>query len=196
MFSLPCTMKTVLMSAISTVSEEFCGGKDLRSRKLPIEKILCLMIGAEGGSLAKELHRARISATPAAVSQRRAQIPPQVFQRVFSRFNSGCPDRETFRGYRILAVDGTAINIPRNPSAPSFVYNDSKILTCLCTVPKMGGAFLKCPTISDGLIAEEIQGSYQRKSTRVQKDIKIETPYFPRPILQGEDMEQGAIKLC
>ena len=29
-----------------------------------------------------------------------------------------------FRGYRLLAVDGTTVNLPRNPKAPSFVQND------------------------------------------------------------------------
>ncbi|OUO25803.1 hypothetical protein B5F88_19320 [Flavonifractor sp. An306] len=39
--------------------------------------------------------------------------------------NAACADTDTFCGYRILAVDGTAVNMPRNPSAPSFVQNES-----------------------------------------------------------------------
>ena len=48
-----------------------------------------------------------------------------MFREVFNRFNAACADHETFRGYRVLAVDGTAVNMPRNPTAPSFVCNDS-----------------------------------------------------------------------
>ena len=48
-------------------------GHTARSQKLPPEKLIQFLIAAEGGPLAKELHRAGIDATPAAVSQRRRQ---------------------------------------------------------------------------------------------------------------------------
>ena len=47
-----------------------------------------------------------------------------VFRAAFDRFNSTCTDSELFHGYRLLAVDGTTVNLPRNPKAPSFVQND------------------------------------------------------------------------
>lgn len=96
-----------------------------RQRKLSQETVLRLLIGAEGGSLARVLHSAGIEVTPAALSQRRKQIDPSVFREIFMRFNASCTDNETFRGYRVLAVDGTAINMPRNSNAPSFVCNES-----------------------------------------------------------------------
>ena len=99
-----------------------------RSQKLPPEKLIKFLIAAEGGPLAKELHRAGIDATPAAVSQRRRQIPPTVFRKAFLDFTSssayGQPNRG-YKGYRVLACDGTAINMARNPNAPSFVCNNS-----------------------------------------------------------------------
>lgn len=96
------------------------------SRKSPLtqEVLIRLLIGAEGGSLDKILHAANIRVTASAVTQRRAQIDPAVFRTVFTTFNSECEDDEFFRGYRLLAVDGTTINLPRNPKAPSFVQND------------------------------------------------------------------------
>ena len=54
-------------------------GHAARSQKLPPAALIRFLIAAEGGSLAKELHRAKIDATPAAITQRRAQIPPEVF---------------------------------------------------------------------------------------------------------------------
>ena len=99
-----------------------------RSQKLPPEKLIKFLIAAEGGPLAKELHRARIDATPAAVSQRRRQIPPAVFRNVFLDFISSSAYSQPNRGYkgcRVLACDGTAINMARNPNAPSFVCNNS-----------------------------------------------------------------------
>ncbi len=103
-------------------------GQTARNQKLPPATLIKFLIAAEGGSLAKELHRAGIDATPAAVSQRRRQIPPAVFRKVFRDFTTfsayGQPNRG-YKGYRVLACDGTAVNMARNPNAPSFVCNNS-----------------------------------------------------------------------
>ncbi len=103
-------------------------GQTARNQKLPPATLIKFLIAAEGGSLAKELHRAGIDATPAAVSQRRRQIPPAVFRKVFWDFTTfsayGQPNRG-YKGYRVLACDGTAVNMARNPNAPSFVCNNS-----------------------------------------------------------------------
>ena len=111
--------------AIRKAAEKTGAGQPSRNRKLSWAGVICLLIGAEGGSLAKELHRADIDVTPAAISQRRAQISPETFRDVFQRFNASCEDSGNFRGYRLLAVDGTSVNISRNPKAPSFVQNES-----------------------------------------------------------------------
>lgn len=113
-----------LAAAVSKAARSI-GGKDFsRKSALTAETVIRLLIGAEGGSLAKILHDAGIQATASALSQRRAQIPPEVFRTVFTNFNSTCADNNFFQGYRLLAVDGTAVNLPRNPKAPSFVQND------------------------------------------------------------------------
>lgn len=113
------------LAAAVRKAAQFSDGKDFsRKSVLTAETVIRLLIGAEGGSLAKILHDAGIQATASAVTQRRAQIPPEVFRTVFTNFNSTCADNEFFCGYRLLAVDGTAVNLPRNPKAPSFVQND------------------------------------------------------------------------
>lgn len=96
------------------------------SRKSPLtqETLIRLLIGADGGSLDKILHTAGIEVTASAVSQRRAQIDSAVFRAVFDCFNSDCRDKEFLRGYRLLVVDGTTVNLPRNPASASFVCND------------------------------------------------------------------------
>ena len=96
------------------------------SRKSPLTKetLIRLLIGAEGGCLAKILHDADIPVTASAVTQRRAQLDPAVFRAVFDNFNSDCADNDFFRGYRLFAVDGTTVNLPRNPAAPSFVCHE------------------------------------------------------------------------
>ena len=118
--SIPVALNAAIQTAARSI-----GGKDFsRKSALTAETVIRLLIGAEGGSLAKILHDAGIQATASALSQRRAQIPSAVFRAAFDRFNSTCTDSELFRGYRLLAVDGTTVNLPRNPKAPSFVQND------------------------------------------------------------------------
>ena len=96
------------------------------SRKSPLtmETLIRLLIGAEGGSLDKVLHAAGIQVTASAVTQRRAQIDPIVFRAVFDSFNADCVDDLLFQGYRLFAVDGTTVNLPRNPASPSFVCHE------------------------------------------------------------------------
>ena len=121
-----CAVKKALENIIADTANQYSDGKQFsRQRKLPLDTMVRLLIGAEGGSLTKILREAGVNVTPAALSQRRTQIDPSVFREVFDRVNAACADNDTFRGYRVLAADGTAINMPRNPAAPSFVCNDS-----------------------------------------------------------------------
>ena len=105
-------------------AEQASNGQPFRNRKLSVADTIRLLIGAEGGSLNKILHDAGIEVTASAVSQRRAQIDPAVFRAVFDSFNAACEDTETFRGYRLVAADGTVLSLPRNPATPSFVCHD------------------------------------------------------------------------
>lgn len=125
----PNYLKSCLKNAISAaihapeidMTKEFFS----RNRKLPAEELLKLLISMNGGSLAKELHDAGISVTPSAFSQRRKQLPPFLMEHILERFNDGCRDVKKYRGYRVLAVDGTAVNIPRNPKAKSFMQSEA-----------------------------------------------------------------------
>ena len=113
-------IKQALDYAVRKAAEKAGIGQLSRNRKLSLSGVIRLLIGAEGGSLAKELHRANIDATPAAVSQRRAQIDTETFQNVFQRFNTSCKDSGNFRGYRLLAVDGSDLKsaaYPRDPTS-------------------------------------------------------------------------------
>ena len=116
-------MQKKLYDVINRVAETYRKEQSLRKSKLSIRDTIQMIIGAEGGSLAKELHRAGYSVSASALTQRRAQIPANVFRDIFMRFNGECVDSETFRGLRLLAVDGTAVSIPRNPKSDSFVVH-------------------------------------------------------------------------
>ena len=118
-------ISTALKYAIKLIAAESKNGKAFsRKSALSCETIIHLLIGSEGGSLDKILHAAGIKVTASAITQRRAQIAPDVFRAVFDRFNSKCVDSELLNGYRLLAVDGTTVNLPRNASSPSFVQHE------------------------------------------------------------------------
>lgn len=116
-------IKKKLCNVINRVAETYRKEQSLRKSKLSIRDTIQMIIGAEGGSLAKELHRAGYDVSASALTQRRAQIPANVFRDIFMGFNEECVDSETFHGFRLLAVDGTAVSIPRNPKSDSFVVH-------------------------------------------------------------------------
>lgn len=86
-----------------------------------MEKMISLLLSMHGGSLNKELYAAGIRATPSAFSQQRDKIPLSVFENVLEFFNLQCHDRQTYKGYRVFAVDGTAVNMARDDKAESYM---------------------------------------------------------------------------
>ncbi len=96
-----------------------------RNRVLTMEKVVTLLHSMQGGSLKKELYDADITATASAFVQQRNKIPCTVFEEIFEHFNSLCNDTKTYKGYRVIAIDGTTINMARNPKSSSFVKNNS-----------------------------------------------------------------------
>lgn len=98
--------------------------KPTRKRIASREDIIRALLFMEGGSLDKELYKAGLSMTPSAFSQRRNEIPPELFDEILEKFGEIYPNNKTYKGYSILAVDGTAINIAKDRNAQSFVIHD------------------------------------------------------------------------
>lgn len=94
-----------------------------RKRVLTMDKTISLLLSMQGGSLKKELHEAGIDVTASAFVQQRKKIPWIVFDDVFEYFNNRCKDIKTYKGYRVLAADGTTVNMARNPKSESFMQN-------------------------------------------------------------------------
>lgn len=99
-----------------------------RNRKLPMEDVIHQILSMTGGSLKKELYDfSKIkgkSLTPSAVVQQRSKISSTAFKDVFYQFNGFCKDYKTYYGYRMLAVDGSDINCPRNKESEYFLVTD------------------------------------------------------------------------
>ena len=97
-----------------------------RKRKLDIETMIKLLISMRGGSIDKELQSAfpheKVSA--AAFVKQRGKLSHKDFANILDVFNTMQTDFQTFKGYRLFAVDGTAINIARNPASESYMQNE------------------------------------------------------------------------
>lgn len=98
-----------------------------RNRKLPMGDVIQAILSMEGGSLNKEL--AAFSArnckdiTSSAFVQQRSKIKSSAFEAIFLSFNTLCRgiDTKRFMGYRLIAVDGSDINLPYNPNAETYL---------------------------------------------------------------------------
>ena len=99
-----------------------------RHSKLPFGKMLSLIISMQGQSLNKELRR-YFQYSPhvpkaSAFVQQRSKILDGTFEFLFKEFNQCFPSSYRFRGYDILATDGSDFDIPFDPSDPAtFIKN-------------------------------------------------------------------------
>lgn len=116
-----------VLQAVQNPNREF-GEQEFnfhRNRILTGGKMIKFLLSMQGGSLDKELHDAGIFATKSAFVQQRYKLSWTVLEEVLENFNKLHKDTKKYKGYRVLAVDGTTVNMARNPNAPSFVQNNS-----------------------------------------------------------------------
>ena len=99
--------------------------KPSRKRNISKADVIRTLMFMQGGSLQKELYDAGLSITPSAFVQRRHQIEPNVLSDALTDFFQKCETPKTYLGYRVLAIDVTAINMPRDPKSACFVCNAS-----------------------------------------------------------------------
>ena len=90
-----------------------------RVRKWSFSEVMRFIISMEGKSLKDELleYFDFSTETPSnsSFNQRRAQILPEAFEFLFREFSNIVPDEMKYRGYRLLACDGSDLNIAHNP---------------------------------------------------------------------------------
>ena len=115
MKNYPAHVKHSLETVIKNMVEHpdnFCKhpGKDFtRNRKLPLDKVLLLLVKMGAHSLRDEmLDCLDIDDAPATVSalvQQRSKILPSALEYLFHEFTRMCERPARFKGYRLLAVD-------------------------------------------------------------------------------------------
>ena len=128
----PNTVKEKLLSLISELSmlpELFVKnpGKDFtRNRKFPFEAVINLLISMGGNSIYKELLESKgydvNTATASAFIQQRDKILPCAFEYLLHEFTRSYSSMRKYRGYRLLAVDGSDLLTPTNPSDHDTYY--------------------------------------------------------------------------
>lgn len=60
----------------------------------------------------------------------RKKLNPEALYEVFLRFTSSFPELRTFKGYRLIGVDGSAVNIPLNKSEPETLHQNKENHKC------------------------------------------------------------------
>ena len=124
----PVYLRNTLNSVIREMAkhpEKFCRnpGKDFtRNRKLPFAKVLSLLLKMGGHSLRDEmLDHLCFKDLPASVSalvQQCSKILPEAAEYLFRRFTQLYENSKLYKGYRLLAVDGTDLQFTANPNDP------------------------------------------------------------------------------
>lgn len=108
-------------------------GKDFtRNRKLDFASVISVLLSMSGGSTASGLmdyfkFNPATASTSAFVQQRAKLKPdaPDAMEYLFRRFTQESPAKKTFRGYRLLAVDGSDLQIFANPNDEESYYPGS-----------------------------------------------------------------------
>lgn len=96
-------------------------GRDFsRNRKLSFESMVKLLLSMNGNNLRKELLESFDydveTPTVSAFVQQRSKILPFAFEYLFKTFTDSYDKHKDFMGYRLLAVDGSKLNIAHNPN--------------------------------------------------------------------------------
>ena len=96
-----------------------------RNAKLSRKDVMMALVSMSGGALAKELEECGLSVLVSTFVEARKKIPAQAFELLFEWFNRNTSEMDRLRAYgrRILAADGTVVNMARNPAASSFMQN-------------------------------------------------------------------------
>ncbi len=91
-----------------------------RNRKLPMDVVIRCTLAMGGNALGHELldilGLSPDTATSSAFVQQRAKLKPEALKKVMDVFNSRCEKFRKEEDLRILAVDGTDVQIPTDPA--------------------------------------------------------------------------------
>ena len=131
----PKYVKQALTDAIQAIADykwlySVRPGKDnTRNRKFPFSKMISSILALRGGTLNREImdffgFDPGIG-TSSAFIQQRAKILPEAFLSLFQHFTSKIDENKLYHGLRLLAVDGSDLQIAANPNDSDSYYPDA-----------------------------------------------------------------------
>ena len=102
-----------------------------RERKLSFEKVITCLLGMGGGSLANELMDqfgcCADLVTVSAFIQQRNKLLPSALETLFHLFVEKSEYSSLYKGYRLLAVDGSALQIPTDKDDMDSFFLEHRI---------------------------------------------------------------------
>jgi hypothetical protein len=130
----PDTVKETLTSPIKEMSASPAlfvknPARDFtRKRKLPFETVMQLLLSMGGNSIYKELLEAQgydiSTATTSAFVQQRDKILPSTLEFLLHEFTRSFSDTKKYKGFRLLAVDGSDLHIATDPHNPDTYFQN------------------------------------------------------------------------
>ena len=101
-----------------------------RKKKWSFEEVMKFMLTMEGKSIKDELLEyfdfSNLTPSNSAFNQRRGQILPEAFEFLFHEFtNSFRENYATYKGYRLIACDGSDICIAYNPKDKTTYFQST-----------------------------------------------------------------------
>ena len=131
----PKTIKKAFKRCIKEISshpDQYCvnPGKDFtRSRKLSFEQVLKAVLSMTGKSLRGELmeyfNLSPSMPTVSAFVQQKNKVDHRAFEALFHTFTNAVDEQHLFKGYRLLAVDGSDLHTPTNREEKRAFYEGS-----------------------------------------------------------------------
>ena len=102
-------------------------GKDFsRRKKLPFSKVISFLLAMEGETLTNELLNyfgcSPETASASAFVQQRSKLAPETLPALFDLFVQKTKPMKLYKGFRLLAADGSDIQIPHNPEHTASLY--------------------------------------------------------------------------
>ena len=102
----------------------------IRNRKLPFDQMIKCILAMSGKSLNGELmdyFNMNISIpTVSAFIQQRDKINYCTFEKLFHSFTNAIDEQNLYKGFRLLAVDGSDLHVPSNRKETESFYQNSK----------------------------------------------------------------------
>lgn len=100
-----------------------------RDRKMSFETLVSIVLSMGGKSLDSELlsyfNYDTNTATSSPFIQQRNKVLPDAFKSLFYDFTNRFQHNKTYKGYRLIAVDGSDLHIPHNPSDTETYFQNN-----------------------------------------------------------------------